>query len=181
MRGGNNAMDLGTLDNGKRTKKATRNVAFDHPPGDPTQTPPAPANFRDWKHSRQKTGRPCVGRNGTVVSFPHAEQLVVVSTRSRPIVDPPPPEAGRDARLALQLLQRLGSFLKFLSAKKSCSPAVQMNSVPQSTQFNDLSWNSIGPTYLSPTRPPAARAGRREAVARVQHRLPAPRMHAGTG
>jgi hypothetical protein len=36
-----------------------------------------------------------------------------------------------------------------LSAKKSCSPAVQMNSVPQSTQCSDLSWNSIGPTSHS--------------------------------
>src|ERR671919_2153083 len=108
--------------------------------------PPAPANFRDWKHSRQKTGRPCVGRKGTVVSLPHAEQLVVVSTRSRASGAPGP---GRDARFALQLLHRLGSFLKFLSAKKSCSPAVQMNSVPQSTQLRVLSWNSIGPTYLS--------------------------------
>ena len=48
-----------------------------------------------------------------------------------------------DARFALQLLQRLGSFLKFLSAKNSCSPAVQRNSVPQSTQLRFLSWNSI--------------------------------------
>jgi hypothetical protein len=38
-----------------------------------------------------------------------------------------------------------------LSAKKSCSPAVQMNSAPQSTHVRDLSWNSIGST-LSPTR-----------------------------
>jgi hypothetical protein len=38
-----------------------------------------------------------------------------------------------------------------LSAKKSCSPAVQMNSAPQSTHASDLSWNSIGST-LSPTR-----------------------------
>jgi hypothetical protein len=112
------------------------------------QTPPAPANLRCWKHSRQNTGRPCVGRNGTVVSFPHAEQLVVVSTRS---LEADAPGAGREARLALQLLHRLGSFLKFLSAKKSCSPAVQMNSVPQSTHVRDLSWNSIGST-LSPTR-----------------------------
>ena len=66
-----------------------------------------------------------------------------------------PPAAGRDARLALQLLHRLGSFLKFLSAKNSCSPAVQVNSVPQSTHVNDLSWNSIGPTshQLEPGRP----------------------------
>ena len=56
------------------------------------------------------------------------------------------PAAGRDARLALQLLHRFGSFLKFLSAKNSCSPAVQRNSVPQSTQLRVLSWNSIGPT-----------------------------------
>src|SRR6185369_8917195 len=102
--------------------------------------PPAPANFRDWKHSLQNTGRPCVGLNGTVVSLPHAEQVVMVSTRSRAAPGP----AGRLARFALQVLHRLGSFLKFLSAKNCCSPAVQMNSAPQSTQFRILSWNSIG-------------------------------------
>src|SRR6476661_7712229 len=68
-------------------------------------TPPAPANLRDWKHSRQKTGRPCVGRNGTVVSFPHAEHCVWVSTRSR---TGDGPELTRFARLALHVLQRLG-------------------------------------------------------------------------
>src|SRR4029078_8393692 len=117
--------------------------------------PPAPANLRDWKHSRQKTGRPCVGRNGTVVSLLQAEQLVVVSTRSRPTPPPPPPD-GRAARLALQPLHRFGSFLKFLSAKKSCSPAVQTNGVPQSTQFRVLSWNSITtlPLSLAPCFPP---------------------------
>src|ERR1700682_4113590 len=106
----------------------------------PSYTPPAPANFRDWKHSLQKTGRPCVGLKGTVVSFPQAEQVVTVSTRSRA---GPPPE-GRLARLPLQALHRFGSFLKFLSAKNCCSPAVQTNSVPQSTQLRILSWNSIG-------------------------------------
>ena len=35
---------------------------------------------RCWKHSRQKTGRPCVGRKGTVVSLPHCEQVARVST-----------------------------------------------------------------------------------------------------
>src|SRR5216683_6917856 len=102
--------------------------------------PPAPANFRDWKHSLQKTGRPCVGLKGTVVSLPQAEHVVTVSTRSR-ATDPP---EGRLARLALQVLHRFGSFLKFLSAKNCCSPAVQMNSVPQSTHERILSWNSIG-------------------------------------
>src|SRR5204863_4983542 len=104
------------------------------------QTLPAPANFRDWKHSLQKTGRPCVGLNGTVVSLPHAEQVVNVSTRSRGSVAP----AGRLARLVLQALHRFGSFLKFLSAKNCCSPAVQTNSAPQSTHLRILSWNSIG-------------------------------------
>src|SRR5438477_1002086 len=101
--------------------------------------PPAPANLRDWKHSLQKTGRPCVGLNGTVVSLPHAEHVVTVSTRSRGA----PAPAGRLARLALHALHRFGSFLKFLSAKNCCSPAVQTNSAPQSTQFRILSWNSI--------------------------------------
>jgi len=71
---------------------------------DGAQTPPAPANFRDWKHSLQKTGRPWVGLKGTVVSLPQAEQVVTVSTRSRAI-EPP---AGRLARFPLQALQRLG-------------------------------------------------------------------------
>src|SRR5215831_18401791 len=121
---------------------AASGIANDERPewsGD-AQTPPAPANFRDWKHSLQKTGRPCVGLNGTVVSFPHAEHMVTVSTRSRATLGP----AGRDARLALHALQRFGSFLKFLSAKNCCSPAVQMNSAPQSTHLRILSWNSIG-------------------------------------
>src|SRR3954463_8507204 len=101
--------------------------------------PPAPANFRDWKHSLQKTGRPCVGRKGTVVSLPQAEQVVTVSTRSR-ATGP----AGRLARLVLQFLHRFGSFLKFLSAKNCCSPAVQTNSAAQSTHLRIRSWNSIG-------------------------------------
>src|ERR687888_1374028 len=101
--------------------------------------PPAPANFRDWKHSLQKTGRPCVGLKGTVVSFPQAEHVVTVSTRSRATAP-----AGRLARFPLQVLHRFGSFLKFLSAKNCCSPAVQTNSAPQSTHLRILSWNSIG-------------------------------------
>src|SRR5262245_25848775 len=52
--------------------------------------------------------------------------------------------AGLFTRLALQDLHRLGSFLKFLSAKNCCSPAVQTNSEPQSTHLRTLSWNSIG-------------------------------------
>src|SRR6185436_12328395 len=109
--------------------------------------PPAPANLRDWKHSLQKTGRPWVGLKGTVVSFPHAEHVVMVSTRSRATGAP----TGRLARFALQPLHRFGSFLKFLSAKNCCSPAVQMNSVPQSTHLRIRSWNSIG-RYLVPAR-----------------------------
>jgi hypothetical protein len=98
----------------------------------------APMARRCWKHSRQKTGRPCVGRKGTVVSLPHCEQLVLVSAR---IGDDPPPEDS--ARLALQALQRLGSFLKPLSAKNICSPAVNTNSAPQSEHFRTLSWYSM--------------------------------------
>src|SRR5688572_12621974 len=70
----------------------------------------AVADLRAWKHSLQYTGRPWVGLKGTVVSLPHWEHIAVVSTRSR---------VGwlkRELRLALQSLQRLGSFLKFLSA-----------------------------------------------------------------
>lgn len=38
------------------------------------------AVLRDWKHSRQNTGRPCVGRKGTVVCLPHPEHVAWVST-----------------------------------------------------------------------------------------------------
>jgi hypothetical protein len=52
------------------------------------------------------------------------------------------PEADEPWRLLLQALQRLGSFLKFLSWKKCCSPAVKTKSAPQSTHFKMRSWNS---------------------------------------
>src|SRR5947208_14233736 len=83
-------------------------------------TPPAPANFRDWKHSLQKAGRPCVGLKGTVVSLPHAEHFVTVSTRSPATAAP-----GGLARLPLCALQRFASFWKFLSAENFFSPDVQ--------------------------------------------------------
>jgi len=100
---------------------------------------------RCWKHSRQKTGRPCVGRKGTVVSLPHCEQLVLVSARTGE--EDPPTDS---ARLALQDLQRLGSFLNPLSAKNICSPAVKTNSAPQSEHFRTLSWYSMEAFPLDP-------------------------------
>jgi len=100
-----------------------------------------PALRRSWKHSRQNTGRPCVGLKGTVVSFPHCEQTVLVSTRcifpeaeSAPALCP---------RFPLHALHRLGSFLKPLSAKNICSPAVNTNSAEQSAHFRTLSLYSI--------------------------------------
>jgi hypothetical protein len=101
----------------------------------------APIDRLAWKHSRQNTGRPCVGRKGTVVSLPHCEHVVFVSARIWVAFPPPPPPPS--ARLALQPLQRLGSFLKPLSAKNICSPAVKTNSAPHSEHFNTLSWNSM--------------------------------------
>jgi len=44
----------------------------------------AVATFLFWvKHSRQRIGRPWVGRKGTVVSLPHWEQVARVSTRAK--------------------------------------------------------------------------------------------------
>jgi hypothetical protein len=97
-----------------------------------------------WKHWRQSTGRPCVGLNGTVVWMPHSEHSVRVSVRDRPAAAGPEP--GRIAtaeRLDLQGLQRFGSFLNCLSKKNSCSPAVKINSPPQSVQVKSRSTNSI--------------------------------------
>lgn len=80
-----------------------------------------------------------MGLNGTVVSFAHCEQTVLVSTRwTAPAVVPTPL-----ARFALHALHRLGSFLKPLSAKNICSPAVNTNSVEHSAHFKTLSWYSI--------------------------------------
>src|SRR5512147_3240394 len=110
---------------------------------------------RDWKHSRQNTGRPWVGLNGTVVSFPHCEQVVRVSTLEKfegvPLPGAAAPLPSVAARFALHALQRLGSFLNCLSWKKSCSPAVNTKSDPQSTHLSTLSWNSI--KLLQPRAP----------------------------
>src|SRR5437879_9184028 len=94
----------------------------------------APMARRCWKHSRQKTGLPCVGLKGTVVSLPHCEQTVLVSTLVWEW-----PWGGADpntaTRFDLQALHRFGSFLNCLSRKKSCSPAVKTKSAPQSIHF----------------------------------------------
>src|SRR5258706_8791135 len=87
---------------------------------------PAAAGFFDWKHSRQNTGRPWVGLNGTVVSLPHAEHMVRVSTFWCTGAVLAPVKCA--TRFDLHALQRLGSFLNCLSWKKSCSPAVNTKS-----------------------------------------------------
>src|SRR5712664_1185520 len=107
----------------------------------------APIALRCWKHSRQNTGRPCVGRKGTVVSFPHCEQFVFVSERIGEACPPRPPPS---ARFTLQALHRLGSFLKPLSAKNICSPPVNTNSAPHSAHFSTLSWYSMSRSPLVP-------------------------------
>jgi len=103
-----------------------------------------------WKHSRQKTGLPCVGLNGTVVSLPHCEQVVRVSVLlgTCPGVGAP----NTETRFALHTLQRFGSFLNCLSWKNNCSPAVKIKSDPQSIHFSTLSWNSI--PHPIPRSPP---------------------------
>lgn len=86
------------------------------------------------KHGRQSTGLPCVGLKGTVVSEPHAEHLVLVSVRALDLAPP---------RFAMHPLQRIGSCVKPMSEKKSCSPAVNTKSVEQTEHFKTLSANCI--------------------------------------
>lgn len=96
------------------------------------------------KHCLQRTGRPCVGLNGTVVEIPHSEHSVRVSVREIPAAAGPP--SGLTAcvlRRLLHGLQRFGSFLNCLSRKKSCSPAVKTNSLPQSAQVKSRSTISM--------------------------------------
>ena len=113
-------------------------------PGGPPYPALAACDLRFKKHSRQYTGRPCLGSKGTVVSRPHCEQTVLVSVL--PALDVPA------CRLPLHALQRLGSCLKFMSWKKCCSPAVKTNSAPHSEHLRIRSWNSaITPTWFPRT------------------------------
>src|SRR3984957_18110574 len=76
--------------------------------------------------------------------MPQAEHSVRVSVRERPAAAGPAPGLSvAPERFDLHGLQRLGSFLNCLSKKKSCSPAVKINSPPQSAQANSRSTNSI--------------------------------------
>ena len=72
--------------------------------------------------------------------MPHSEHWVRVSVREMPAAAGLPPGVALATcapRLDLHGLQRLGSFLNCLSRKKSCSPAVKMNSPPQAVQVID--------------------------------------------
>ncbi len=76
-----------------------------------------------WKHWRQSTGRPCVGLKGTVVSTPHAEQLVRVSVREIPAAAGPAPASGTSTEPAR--LARLATFwivLKLFVEEKQLFP-----------------------------------------------------------
>src|ERR1039458_7130953 len=145
---------------GETLPSAMRNIGRQQQCSQPSRYAGEPMDRRCWKHSRQNTGRPCVGRKGTVVSFPHCEQFVRVSV----LVYECPRDGPCDAtpttptRLPLQFLQRLGSFLNCLSWKNNCSPAVNTKSVPQSMHFKTLSWYSIEEAL--PARPCSARETR---------------------
>jgi hypothetical protein len=121
----------------------------------------APIERRCWKHSRQNTGRPCVGRNGTVVSLPHCEQFVFVSERICKCGPPLPPIPSE--RLALHPLHLFGSFLNPLSAKNICSPAVKTNSALHSEHFRTRSWYSMRRSPVGPGRGQGMGQLRREA------------------
>jgi len=73
---------------------------------------------------------------------------------------------NRAARLALQNLQRLGSFLNCLSWKNNCSPAVNTKSFPQSMQVKALSMNSIERKLLSTGSAPSTTKRRSSSLVR---------------
>ena len=96
-----------------------------------------------WKQARHRTGLPCLGLNGTVVSAPHSAHFTCVSGRG----------ARREPSLPLHLLQRFGSFVNCFSLKKACSPELNTNSAPHSTHFRNRSENSMtGPLFLGASR-----------------------------
>ena len=78
------------------------------------------------------------GWKGTVVSTPHSAQMASYRSRWNP------PSPRWDLRAERQLAHRLGSLVKPLDAKNSCSPTVKTKGVPQSTQVMVLSDSSTG-------------------------------------
>ena len=101
------------------------------------------------KQSLQYTGRSPLGRNGTMASLPHSAQLIGnISLGPSWYM---PADLCSERLTARQLRQRLGSFPNPLAWKNSCSPAVNMNSPPHSTQLSVLSDNATGgPPVPSP-------------------------------
>src|SRR5262245_44629454 len=103
------------------------------------------------KQSLQYTGRSPRGLNGTWVGLPHSPQIALNISRGPPppprpppkppppppLPPPPPPPAAFFA--ARHGAHRLGSFVNPSCANRSCSPAENVNSVPQSTHVNCLS------------------------------------------
>src|SRR5579862_6332111 len=94
------------------------------------------------KQSLQYTGRSPRGLKGTCVGFPHSPQMALNISRGPPpprLPPPPPPPPPAAFFAARHGEQRLGSFVNPSCANLSCSPAVNVNSVPQSTHVNCLS------------------------------------------
>ena len=92
------------------------------------------------KHVLHRTGLPCVGLNGTVVSLPHCEQVTCVSIRRRPVLP---------CFLALHCLQCFGTFVNPFSWKNCCSPAENTNVAPQLTHKTSLSANMLHSSELA--------------------------------
>ena len=97
--------------------------------------------FLFWlKQSLQYTGLSPRGRKGTMASDPHwAHVIGCISLGPSP--QPPLSWFRRDER---QGWQRFGSLTKPREAKNSCSPAVNINSPPQSAHTRVLSDSATG-------------------------------------
>ena len=101
------------------------------------------------KQVLHSTGLPCVGLNGTVVLFPHSEQMTRVSVRY--CATPPP----CPCLLALHCLQCFGSLTNPFSEKNCCSPAENTNCAPQPTHKTSRSTKAI----ILPPNPSRFREG----------------------
>ena len=95
------------------------------------------------KQSLQYTGLSPRGRKGTWVSMPHWAQTAGCISRWPPPYPPPPPPPPYPPcwlrRAPRQAGQRLGSLVKPLEAKNSCSPTVKTKTAPQSLHVRSLS------------------------------------------
>jgi len=98
-----------------------------------------------WKHFLGKIPGDLALAEGTVVSLPHCEQLVLFLRVETEI-----PSTAASVRFALATRAALRLFLIPCRAKNICSREEKQNSAPHSEHFSTLSMDSMTPSPWTP-------------------------------